>query len=100
MKERLTLQIILLCVPEQAFRECRSGNIVINLNISGSLNKHLGNVPLGNIVINLNISGSLNKHLGNVPLGNIVFNLNISRLQGVGGRGFLKLLIYRLKIYV
>ncbi len=78
MKERLTLQIILLCVPEQAFRECRSGNIVINLNISGSLNKHLGNVPLGNIV----------------------FNLNISRLQGVGGRGFLKLLIYRLKIYV
>jgi hypothetical protein len=55
---------------------------------------------MGNIVINLNISRSLNKHLGNVPQGNIVINLNISRLQVVGGRGFLNLLLYRLKIYV
>jgi hypothetical protein len=78
VKERVTSQIILLCVPQQAFRECRSENIVINLYISISPNKHLGNVPLGNILI----------------------NLSISRLQGVGARGFLNLLLYRLKIYV
>ncbi len=42
----------------------------------------------------------LNKHLRNVALGNIVINLNISRSQGVGGRGFLNLVLYRLKIQV